>query len=189
MSEQTYTHDLRSDAKGFNRDKNNRVKWAHGQSYGPGRREEDARPRPARVIPHVKCVLPCNCSHIVTNQPRSCFPTTTTSGMKARTALNKDMAYASGESSADEDVEHPSVAPALDAEVAYSFDATRGPSHGSQILNYALEKAIEKYEVKETDKLIKNEYEVLDVNAEILSPLPKKRNVAPEDEDYFFVDA
>jgi hypothetical protein len=109
--------------------------------------------------------------------------------MKARTALNKDMAYASGDSSADEDVEHPSQAPALDAEVAYSFDATRGPSHGSQILNHALEKAIERYEIKETDKLIKNEYEVLDADGELLSPAPKKRHVAPEDADYEFVDA
>jgi hypothetical protein len=58
MSDQTYTSDLRSDAKGFNRDKNSRVKWTHGQSYGPGRREEDARPRPARVIPNVKYVHP-----------------------------------------------------------------------------------------------------------------------------------
>ncbi|KAL5113535.1 hypothetical protein ACEQ8H_008574 [Pleosporales sp. CAS-2024a] len=174
MSEQTYTSDLRSDARGFNRDKNSRVKWAHGQSYGPGRREQDARPRPARVIPHI----------------RSAFSATSHSGMKARTALNKDMAYASGESSADEEIDHPSAAPAPDAEIAYSFDATRGPSHGSQILNHALEQAIHKYEVKETDKLIKNEYEVvLDVDADILSPPPKKRNVAPEDEDYFFVDA
>lgn len=123
------------------------------------------------------------------NRRRSFYPTASTGGMKARTALNKDMAYASGESSADEEVEHPSTAPAPDAEVAYSFDATRGPSHGSQILNHALEKAIEKYEIKETDKLIKNEYDVLDADAEILSPLPKKRNIAPEDEDYFFVDA
>jgi len=192
MSEHTYTSDLRSDAKGFNRDKNNRVKWAHGQSFGPGRREEDARPRPARVIPHIKYVQYTGEQYMKSrhaNRRRSAFPTATTGGMKARTALNKDMAYASGESSADEDVEHPSAAPAPDAEVAYSFDATRGPSHGSQILNHALEKAIEKYEVKETDKLIKNEYEVLDVNAEMLSPHPKKRNVAPEDEDYFFVDA
>jgi hypothetical protein len=45
------------------------------------------------------------------------------------------------------------------------------------------------FETKETDKLIKNEYEVLDVDAEMLSPLPKRRNVAAEDEDYFFVDA
>lgn len=109
--------------------------------------------------------------------------------MKARTSLNKDLASASDESSADEDVEHPSTAPAPDAEIAYSFDAKRGPSHGSQILNYALEKAIAQYETKETDKLIKNEYEVLDAEAELLSPAPKKRNMAPEDEDYFFVDA
>lgn len=109
--------------------------------------------------------------------------------MKERTALNKDMAYASGESSADEDIEHPSTAPTADAEVAYSFDASRGPSHGSQILNHALEKAIERYEIKETDKLIKNEYEVLDIDAEALSPQPKKRTVAAEDEDYYFVDA
>jgi hypothetical protein len=169
MSEQKYTGDLRSDAKEFNRDKNSRVKWAHGQSFGPGRREEDARPRPARVYPHMKSSYPGH--------------------MKARTALNKDISGASDESSADEDVEHPSSAPAPDVEVAYSFDATRGPSHGSQILNHALEKAIERYEIKETDKLIKNEYEVLDVDAEILSPLPKKRNVAPEDEDYYFVEA
>ncbi|KAH7078078.1 hypothetical protein BKA63DRAFT_489576 [Paraphoma chrysanthemicola] len=168
MSEQTYTGDLRADAKEFNRDKNSRVKWAHGHSFGPGRREEDARPRPARVYPHVKSSYPGH--------------------MKAHTALHKDMAYASGDSSADEEIEHPSTAPAPDAEVAYSFDAARGPSHGSQILNHALEKAIERYEIKETDKLIKNEYEVLDVDTEVLSPLPKKSNVAPEDEDYYFVD-
>lgn len=106
--------------------------------------------------------------------------------MKARTAFNKDMASASDDSSADEDVDHPSTAP--DAEIAYSFDATRGPSHGSQILNRALEQAIERFETKETDKLIKNEYEVLDIDAEALSPRPK-RKVAAEDEEYEFVDA
>jgi len=57
MSEQTQSsNDLRSGAKEFNRDKNSRVKWTHGQSFGPGRREVDARPRPARVYPHIKCV-------------------------------------------------------------------------------------------------------------------------------------
>lgn len=109
--------------------------------------------------------------------------------MKARTALNKDMAVASDDSSADEEVEHPSVAPAPDAEVAYSYDAERGPTHGSQILNVALEKAIERYEIRETDKLIKNEYEVLDADGEPLSPTSKKRHIAPEDADYEFVDA
>lgn len=165
-AEQTYTSDLRSDAKEFNRDKNSRVKWAHGPAFGPGRREEDGKPRPAKVAPH--------------------FKSSYSGPMKARTAFNKDMASASDDSSADEDVDHPSTAP--DAEIAYSFDATRGPSHGSQILNRALEQAIERFETKETDKLIKNEYEVLDIDAEALSPRPK-RKVAAEDEEYEFVDA
>jgi hypothetical protein len=108
--------------------------------------------------------------------------------MKARHSLKKDMASAS-DSSADEEVEHPSAAP--DAEIAYSFDAHRGPSHGSQILNRALEQAIERFETKETDKLIKNEYEVLDIDADDEGPSTraKRRNVAPEDEEYEFVDA
>jgi hypothetical protein len=118
------------------------------------------------------------------NLCRSSFP----GQMKARTALHKDIVHASDDSSADEEVDHPSTAPAPDAEVAYSFDAHRGPSHGSQILNVALEKAIERYEIRETDKLIKNEYEVLDADGEPLTP-PKKRNIAPEDADYEFVDA
>lgn len=108
--------------------------------------------------------------------------------MKARTAFNKDMASASGDSSADEEVEHPSVVP--DAEIAYSYDAHRGPSHGSQILNHALEKAIERYETKETDTLIKNEYEVLGIDADDEGMTrPRHRNVAPEDQEYEFVDA
>ncbi|KAF1948043.1 hypothetical protein EJ02DRAFT_332929 [Clathrospora elynae] len=164
---QTFTGDLRSDAKEFNRDKNSRVKWAHGQAFGPGRREEDGKPRPAKLYPHIKSSYP--------------------GPMKARTAFNKDVASASGESSADEDVEHPSTAPAPDAEVAYSFDSHRGPTHGSQVLNHALEKAVEHFENKETEKLVRNEYEVLDIDAEALSTRPKRR-VAPEDEEYEFVD-
>ncbi|EDU51208.1 hypothetical protein PtrSN002B_005132 [Pyrenophora tritici-repentis] len=161
---QTFTGDLRSDAKEFNRDKNSRAKWAHGQSFGPGRRVEDGKPRPAKVPYHVKSSYPGH--------------------MKARTALHKDMAYASGDSSADEDVDHPSTAP--DADITYSYDAHRGPSHGSQILNAALEKAVERFETKETEKLVKNEYEVLDIDDE---PPRPKRYVAPEDEEYDFVDA
>ena len=102
------------------------------------------------------------------------------------------MNSASGESSADEDVEEPSVVPAPDAEIAYSFDAERGPSHGSQILGLALAKAIERYEVRQTEKLVKEEYEVLDVDDEAfsLSPRARKRNfnIAPEDADYEFIE-
>lgn len=119
------------------------------------------------------------------------MPRSTSGFNKARTALKNDIAYASGDSSADEDVEHPSTAPAPDAEITYSYDAERGPNHGSQILGLALAKAVERFEVRQTDKLIKEEYEVLDINAEALSPGPKvnRKLVAPEDEEYEFVDA
>lgn len=62
-SEQAFTNDLRSGAKEFNRDKTSRVKWAHGQSFGPGRRVEDNRPRPARVVPTPKSASPTTSSY------------------------------------------------------------------------------------------------------------------------------
>jgi hypothetical protein len=184
-SEQTFsTHqDLRSGAKEFTRDKDHRVKWAHGQVFGPGRREEDARPRPARVVPTPKYV------------PHLFFPRLPTNKLrignrdldKARAAIKNHISHASGESSADEDIEEPSAAPSPDAEITYSFDAQRGPSHGSQVLGQALTQAIERFEVRQTDKLIKEEYEVLDVGA--LSPAPKvgKKNPTGEDDEYEFV--
>ncbi|KAG6997564.1 hypothetical protein G7Y79_00040g077290 [Physcia stellaris] len=65
------------------------------------------------------------------------------------------------DSSAEEDVREASAAPEPDAEILYSFDAPRGPAEGGQILSMALAKAVEKFETKETEKLVKNEYEVI----------------------------
>lgn len=169
-SEQTFTNDLRSGAKEFNRDKEHRVKWAHGESFGPGRRAEDHRPRPARVLPTPKAHGNMN---------------------KARTAIKNDIAYASGDSSAEEDVDAPSTAPVPDADITYSFDANRGPNHGSQVLGQALAQAIERFEVRQTDKLIKEEYEVLDADGEPVASSSKsgKKKLTHEDEDYEFVEA
>jgi hypothetical protein len=188
-SEQTFsTHDLRSGSKEFGRDKEHRVKWAHGQSFGPGRRLDDNRPRPARVVPTPKSVALYAPTSLHANISYRRSPQ---GFQKARGAVRDDMNSASGESSADEDIEEPSAAPVPDADVTYSYDAERGPSHGSQILGLALEKAVERFEVRQTDKLIKEEYEVLDVAKEALSPGPRivKKHVAPEDQDYEFVEA
>lgn len=65
------------------------------------------------------------------------------------------------DSSTDEDVSEASAAPEPDAGYTYSFDAPRGPGKGSQILGMALAKAVEKYECKTTEKLVKDEYEVV----------------------------
>jgi hypothetical protein len=65
------------------------------------------------------------------------------------------------DSSADEDIREASAAPEPDAEITYSYDAPHGPGRGSQILSIALAQAVEKFETKETETLVKNEYEVV----------------------------
>ena len=112
------------------------------------------------------------------------------------TAVSDD----SSGSNPSSDHEEGSASPPLDAGVMYSFDAPRGPSHGSQILNVALAKAVAKFEEKETAKLVKNEYDIIDSEGESvgLTPVKSRRKgksaaktaefVAPEeDEDYEFV--
>ena len=64
-------------------------------------------------------------------------------------------------SSAEEDVREASAAPEPDAGISYSFDAPRGPGKGDEILGQALARAVEKFETKETEKLIKDEYEII----------------------------
>lgn len=65
------------------------------------------------------------------------------------------------DSSAGEDDVREAPVPELDAEIAYSFDAVRGPGGGSQILSVAVTQALERFENKETEKLAK-EYEFID---------------------------
>ena len=85
--------------------------------------------------------------------------------------------------------------PPTDANVMYSFDASRSPSHGSQILNAALAKAVEKFEDRETVQLVKEEYEVLDDEGESVgltsvkkAKKPKAVMMVPDaDEDYELV--
>ncbi|KAL8953952.1 MAG: hypothetical protein Q9222_000239 [Ikaeria aurantiellina] len=63
------------------------------------------------------------------------------------------------ETSTEEDIQEASAAP--DVGIAYSYDAACGPNKSGQILSMALAKAVEKYEVQATEKLIMEEYEVV----------------------------
>lgn len=72
-----------------------------------------------------------------------------------------DVDTSNSDSSAEEDVQEGSAAPEPDAGISYSFDALHGPSEGGHILSVALAKAVEKYEIKATEKLVKEEYEIV----------------------------
>ena len=65
------------------------------------------------------------------------------------------------DSSAEEDVKDASAAPEPDTGYTYSYDAARGPGKGSQILGQAITKAVERFETRATEKLVKDEYEVV----------------------------
>lgn len=47
------------------------------------------------------------------------------------------------------------------ADTMFSFDRTTGPSRGSDILSQALNKAVVKFETKQFDKLVKDEYDIV----------------------------
>jgi len=78
-----------------------------------------------------------------------------------------DNEYTTSDSSAEEDVKEASAAPVPDAGITYSFDASRGPHGGSEILTMAINKAVERFETKVTEKLVKDEYEVVRKDAEL----------------------
>ncbi|KAL8641620.1 MAG: hypothetical protein Q9228_001593 [Teloschistes exilis] len=80
-------------------------------------------------------------------------------GRKSNTYVNRVVV---SDSSTEEDIREASAAPEIDAGIAYSYDAEHGPSTGGHILSMALAKAVEKYETKATEKLIMEDYEVVE---------------------------
>ena len=60
----------------------------------------------------------------------------------------------------------PSPAPDPEAEITYSFDAARGASQGDEVLGQAVVQAVEKFETRETQKLVDKEYDVVSVTGD-----------------------
>lgn len=180
------TNDLRSASIDYKRD-HEQKKWAHGISFGPGTDAEHGRP----VKPGAKYVLNLHYSLLdgdtLTSSHRAAAsaaakpqPSKKRGEHAAKQAQRQEILrekYAASDSSADEDVASPMAAPTPSAAdvVYFSYDAHGGPSHGSQILNAALAKAIDKYESKATDQIVKDEYDVLDANGEVVPSVPAPR--------------
>ena len=86
------------------------------------------------------------------------------------------------DSSTEEDIKEASAAPEPDAGYTYSYDAPRGPGRGSHILGMALAKAVENFETKALEKLVKEEYEVVGKVKE-----DAHTGYAADDDDFEFV--
>lgn len=99
---------------------------------------------------------------------------------------------------AEEDVEPRAVE--ADVGVMYNYDNEHGPSSGSQILNVALEKAIERHRDAETNTLLRTEYELVNIDGESMSLTRDKQSrtrfrahdkdlghIDHEDDDFEFV--
>lgn len=205
-SEQTFsTGDLRSTAQDYKRDAARKHKWALGSVATTGR-VAGGKPRPHRPsetqVSHsysrmqVTELIWSRFFNFKRKETKSAIAALQNGAKIARkqdmlegTAISDD---SSNSASDHEDVPSP---PACYS-IMYSFDATQGPSQGSQILNAALAKAVEKFEERETVKLVKEEYEVLNDDGESMGQSPVKKgkskvgrsiNVPDADEDYEFV--
>ncbi|TKA70604.1 hypothetical protein B0A55_06710 [Friedmanniomyces simplex] len=186
-SEQTFsTSDLRSTAQDQLRIAAHKHKWALGSTSTSGR-AAGGKPRPHR---------PSETNYNAKRREVKAAVAALQPG--AKVARKQDMLEgtavsdeSSGSASDYDDVPSPSVDPYF-----YSFDSRGAPSEGSQILNAALVKAVAKFEERETVKLVKDEYEVLDDEGESVGLTPVKKGkkakaqpmVVPDaDEDYELV--
>lgn len=106
-------------------------------------------------------------------------------GLNKKRPAFEDSDAVTSDSSAEEDVQEASVAPVPDADVAYSFDASHGPSQGSGILTMAINKAMERYENKATEKLVKTEYEIIRKEKE--AETVHNQGYAADEDDYELV--
>ncbi|KAF2097201.1 hypothetical protein NA57DRAFT_77454 [Rhizodiscina lignyota] len=144
------TNDLRSASIDYKRD-HEQKKWAHGVAFGPGRLP-DQHGRPVKL------------GQRAASPKRSKRPALKSAQVQE---IVSGTDYASqSDSSVDEDIVEASAAPTPSSEIFYSYDSQKGPNHGSQILNAALAKAVERFESNMTDKIVKDEYDVLDHNGE-----------------------
>lgn len=68
----------------------------------------------------------------------------------------------SDSSNGEEDgVREASAGPEIDADITYSFDAQHGPEQGGRVLSLAINKAVERFETRRTEELVKHEYDVV----------------------------
>lgn len=166
------TSDLRSESKAFKRDKDHAVKWSRGGRVAPGKQCPHDMSRFLNSTCQECAVRPRHRDgprswsehHLHRTQKIHDHGPARPRGAVARKVLQNDLNevnLTSDAGSSDEEVVHSSVAPAPDADVMYSYDASSGPSAGGDVLSHAVMQAVKRFENKQTETLIKNEYDLV----------------------------
>ena len=156
------TGDLRTVSKRYKRDAAHKHKWALGAIETRGRDASHPRPfRPSETFYNVKRRETKAAVASLAHGTKIARKHDMLEGTSASAVSDN-----SSDSNSDRDEVATSTAP--DAGVMYSFDAASGPTHGSEILNSALAKAVERFEEKETVRLVKAEYDIVDSEGEIV---------------------
>jgi hypothetical protein len=187
------TGDLRSAAKEYQRDRNHNAKWARGFAAAPGKqcvhndglandactecavrpqhRDED---RYVGNSPPVLTALTIRDSRMGRHfsdlkhkwNNKSTGQKTTVARKIFRNEVLDTGISSSDSSAGEEDSREASAAPVPDAEIMYSYDATHGPGRGTDVLSHAVTKAVQRYENKVTEKLVK-EYDFVDAGKDV----------------------
>ncbi|MCJ1254546.1 hypothetical protein MMC24_002361 [Lignoscripta atroalba] len=139
------------------RELDNKHKWALGEAVSNSGRASRRPNKPDQIF------LRAHRREIEFNRNKAVKMTK----VSRKNVSNLDTDDNTSDSSAEEEIKEASAAPEPDAGITYSFDAPRGPGKGSEILSMAIAKAVEKYETKATEKLVKDEYEVVGKDYEV----------------------
>ena len=188
------TNDLRSEAKPFLPEKTSNKKWARGgqepsdhhchkhaqhedncrRCVGrPNRRDQDRRVARGEAKHR----------HDVQNKTVGQAATLARKAFRKEVvnAIDGPLAHVS-DTSEEEEVADASEAPLpTEADYMYSYDHATGPRAGRDILSQAITQAVQRFENKETEQLINNEYDVVDDKE-------KAEASTDEDNDFEFVD-
>jgi len=185
------TSDLRSASQDSKRDATRKHKWGLGAREAPGRGLNHPRPlRPSDNRDFVHKSNPrfeLNIGHPINHSRVT----------RKHDMLEGNTSDEASPNNSASDFSDGTPSPPADVDITYSFDASRGPTQGNQIFNVALAQAVEKFEERETVKLVKNEYDVLDADGESVAAPSRKTQakargmgatrVPDADEDYEFV--
>lgn len=168
------TNDLRSAAKPYKREKNHNTKWARGAKEAfsqcaqhefpdanchkcigrPNRRDQDRRVGRAEA----------KHKHYAQNKLSGQAATLARKAFRNEVvdAMDGPLAHVS-DTSEEEEVPDASEAPLpAEADFMYSYDHQAGPRAGGDILSHAITQAVRRFENNETEKLVNQEYDVVD---------------------------